>query len=248
MKRSRLPLLLLLLGMLISLILIAVFLPLGIAAGLILFAAVLVLAGIFLARRRNTDSSRPVLPGWPIIAGLVIPALALLAVVLIRSMTAQPPAACQPIQAASARPAPPPVSAQDYFSQGDAESDRGLCDQAIANYTRAIARKPDHAQAYNNRAYTHIMRQEYALALPDLDRAIQIRPNYVNALMNRADIHNFYYAIDYASALADYDRVIQLGAQGTSVCGHRLLALHHGWNLGTLAGILSMLVTHACGG
>ena len=71
-----------------------------------------------------------------------------------------------------------------------------------------------------NRAYTYMMKHEFALVLPDLDQAIRIRP--------------------------DYDRVIQLGAQQTSVCGHRLLAQHHGWNLGTISGVIFLIFTYAC--
>ena len=82
--------------------------------------------------------------------------------------------------------------------------------------------------------------QQYALALPDLDRAIAIRPDYLNALMNRGDIYNYYYAIDYDRALADYDRVLNLpGAEHTSVCGHRMLAANHGWNPGVLVDIMT---------
>jgi tetratricopeptide (TPR) repeat protein len=78
--------------------------------------------------------------------------------------------------------------------------------------------------------------RDYADALPDLDRAIALRPTYVNALMNRGDFYNFYYQIDRARALADYNRVLALGpaaTNGTSVCGHMFLAKHNGWNLGT---------------
>ena len=93
------------------------------------------------------------------------------------------------------------------------------------------------AEAYNNRAYTYMTIRDYADALPDLDQAIALRPTYVNALMNRGDIYNFYYQIDRARALADYDRVLALGPEathGASICGHRFLAGHNGWNLGAL--------------
>jgi hypothetical protein len=54
--------------------------------------------------------------------------------------------------------------------------------------------------------------------------------------MNRGDIYNYDYAIDRSRAIADYNRVIALGPTAihdTSVCGHRFLALHNGWNPGT---------------
>jgi tetratricopeptide (TPR) repeat protein len=130
------------------------------------------------------------------------------------------------------------VSAADYFQQGDYEFEQGRCDGAIDDYTQAIALDPQMATAYNNRAYAYMAEQNYAAALPDLDQAIALRPDYVNALMNRGDIYNYYYDIDYDKALADYDRVLALPRQSTSLCGHRLLAEHHGWNLGVVVTIV----------
>ena len=152
-------------------------------------------------------------------------------------------------------PAPPPktlVTAKDYLAQGAYDFDRGDCDAAIADYGRAIDLNHNFAEAYNSRAYAYMVKQQYALALPDLDRAIEIRPNYLNALMNRGDIYNYYYAIDYDRAVADYDRVLRLpGAEHTSVCGHRMLAANHGWNPGVLVEIMTafgMQSEPGCGG
>ena len=129
--------------------------------------------------------------------------------------------------------APPSAlnTAADYLALGDYDFDRGDYNRAIADYGRAIERKPDFAEAYNNRAYTYMTIQNYALALPDLDRAIDLRPNYVHALMNRGDIYNYYYQIDRARAISDYDRVLAAdpnAAHSTSVCGHRAIALNNG--------------------
>ena len=130
-------------------------------------------------------------------------------------------------------------TAADYMARGDHDYDLGDYACAIEAYSRAIELKPDFAEAYNNRAYTYMKMENYASALPDLDQAIQLRPDYVNALMNRGDIHNYYYQIDYDRAIADYDRVIQLHPEHTSVCGHRLLALHHGWDLSVFGDLLT---------
>ena len=115
-------------------------------------------------------------------------------------------------------------SMQDYIPQGDYAYDHGTCAQAIAAYTQVIARNPQDARAYNNRAYTYMVLHQFDRALPDLDKAIAIRPDYVNALMNRGDIYNYYYAINYDRAIADYDRVMALGPDYTSVDGHMLYA------------------------
>ncbi len=134
-------------------------------------------------------------------------------------------------------------TAQDFFELGNYQYDSGECIKAIASYTRAIEMNLNFAEAYNNRAYTNMRRQDYANALPDLDQAIKLRPNYTNALMNRGDIYNFYLK-NKDRAIADYDRVIAQGSlayQGMSVCGHRQIAVNGGmrpiifWNLLTSA-------------
>ncbi len=144
---------------------------------------------------------------------------------------------CITIHTPSSQPPAALVTAADYFVQGDYDYDRGDCTRAIADYSQAIALDPAFAEAYNNRAYAYMAQQEYARALPDLDRAILLRPDYPHALMNRGDIYNYYYQIDRPRAIADYDRLIALGpdaTRDTSVCGHRFLAKHNGWNLGTI--------------
>ena len=101
--------------------------------------------------------------------------------------------------------------------------------------------KPDFAEAYNNRAFTYMAEQNYSPALPDLDRAIALRPDYVNALMNRGDIYNYYYQIDYARAIADYNRILELGPAvytHTSLCGHLAMAHHSGNLIGAFAELL----------
>lgn len=141
------------------------------------------------------------------------------------------------------------VTAQDYLAQGDYDYEQGDCEKAIADYTSAVELNPDLAEAFNNRAYVYMLKQDYVMALPDLDRALELRPEYVNALMNRGDIYNYYYDIDYDRAVADYDQVLRVDPTAvghTSVCGHRLLALNHGWNLNVLGSLLIHGVTAGC--
>ena len=165
---------------------------------------------------------------------VVIVLLGILAVVMHISETV-PDTQCTTTHTATS-PAPLHLStAMDYFLQGDYDYEIGNCKQAITDYTTAITRDPTLSQAYNNRAYTNMRMQDYKDALPDLDKAIALNPNYIQALMNRGDIHNYYYAIDRQSAIADYEKVIALGGgRSASVCGHLFLAKHNGWNLGTV--------------
>jgi tetratricopeptide (TPR) repeat protein len=45
---------------------------------------------------------------------------------------------------------------------------------------------PDYAEGYNQRAFVNYLRQDFARALPDLDRAIALSPRHIGALSGRA--------------------------------------------------------------
>lgn len=134
-------------------------------------------------------------------------------------------------------------TAKDFFDLGNYDYDRGDCTQAIVAYSKAISLNTNFAEGYNNRAYTYMRMRNYPAALSDLNKAIALRPNYVNALMNRGDIYNFYYNKNRQKAIADYDRVISLISpdqyQSLSVCGHRMIAMQGGMNVGILFEIMA---------
>ena len=175
-------------------------------------------------------------------AAVTVLLLVFLTFAMYKSATA-PDTQCTTIHETTTTPPANLETATDYFLQGNYDYDIGNCVEAIADYTKSIKLDSKSPQTYNNRAYTYMRMQDYENALPDLDRAISLNSNYIQALMNRGDIHNYYYAIDRKSSVADYEKVIALGAtKGTSVCGHYLLAKHNGWNLGTLLDLPSALI------
>ena len=173
---------------------------------------------------------------WKVVPAIIIVGGALSVVGVHQAYTAATTNTwCTSSHTTTSQPPSQLVSAQDYFAQGDYDYDLGECDNAIAAYTQAILLDPSNAEAYNNRAYTYMMQQDYQSALNDLNRAIEIRPDYAHALMNRGDIYN-YDEVDRALAIADYERLIALGPSATAdtqVCGHLFYAEHDGWHLKT---------------
>ena len=136
-------------------------------------------------------------------------------------------------------------TAKDYFKLGNYEYDLGKCDDAIADYTKAIDLDPTISQIYNNRGFTYLMKDDYKNALTDFNKAIEIRPDYVHALMNRGDIYNYYYNIDRKKAIDDYNKIIAQGPwvfQDTAVCGHKMLAEANGWRLQTIPGMFKLIL------
>ncbi|KUF11184.1 tetratricopeptide repeat protein [Pseudoponticoccus marisrubri] len=71
--------------------------------------------------------------------------------------------------------------------------DEGMRARAQFDFLRALDRFdalvgycPFYAEGYNQRAFVNYLRQDYAAALPDLDRALELRPRHVGALSGRA--------------------------------------------------------------
>lgn len=190
----------------------------------------------FVSKKSKKFNRKPLF----ISAIVLVSLLSLFALVLYRSATA-PDMWCSKTHIPSTPPPTVLKSAIDYFEQGNYEYDTGNCSKAIISYTKSIALDPKNPQVYNNRAYTFMRLRDYQSALSDLDKALRLKPDYIQALMNRADIHNYYYQIDRASAVNDYKKAISLGAsqKETSVCGHLFLAKHNGWTLGAYLDIFS---------
>lgn len=134
-------------------------------------------------------------------------------------------------------PSQPPAALNtpaDYMAQGDYDFDQKDYARAVEDYSRAITLNPKFAEAYNNRGYTYMTMEKYPAALDDFNQALAFRPAYVNALINRGDIFNYYYQIDRARAIADYNRALALDPHNVIACGHRRVASTGGVNFGTL--------------
>ena len=57
---------------------------------------------------------------------------------------------------------------------------------AIKEFDRLATYCPTYAEGFNQRAYIHFLREDYAAALPDLDEALRLNPYHVAAQSGRA--------------------------------------------------------------
>jgi tetratricopeptide (TPR) repeat protein len=57
---------------------------------------------------------------------------------------------------------------------------------ALEEFDRLIEYCPNYAEGYNQRAFVNFLREEYELALVDLDRALDLSPTHVAALAGKA--------------------------------------------------------------
>ncbi len=91
---------------------------------------------------------------------------------------------------------------------GVARRDKGDYRRALEYLTRAIALRPDYAEAYNNRGTVFGAEGDTLRAIEDFNRAIALKPDYVAAYSNRGTA----YAIagEHDRAIADLTRAIEL--------------------------------------
>jgi len=77
--------------------------------------------------------------------------------------------------------------------QAQAVLDRGMSRRSGYDFTGALEDFniltdycPTYAEGYNQRAFVHFLRQDFAAALADLDRALELSPRHVAAMSGRA--------------------------------------------------------------
>lgn len=95
-----------------------------------------------------------------------------------------------------------------YNKRGLAHASTRNYEQAIVDYTKALALDPDYAEAYNNRSTAHLLMENYAEGVVDCNKALELAPDFVAAYVNRAIAYTGLRA--YARALVDYDKVLEL--------------------------------------
>jgi tetratricopeptide (TPR) repeat protein len=103
------------------------------------------------------------------------------------------------------------VKALDYDIRGSAYFIKGLYDQAIADYTRSIALKPEAAMAanaYNSRGLAYDTKRLYDQAIGDFTQAIALKPDLAFAYAGRGFAYEEKGLRD--PAVADYRAALKL--------------------------------------
>ena len=105
-------------------------------------------------------------------------------------------------------------TAEDYFDKGTAYLNKGMLDEAIAEYKKAIEINPNDAMAHNNLglAYLGLVYLDigmYDKAIAEFKKAIKVSPEYADADNNLAVA--YYYKGEYSLAIKHCDRAIDLG-------------------------------------
>ncbi len=92
-------------------------------------------------------------------------------------------------------------SGLDYF-------DKGLYDQAIADFTRAIEINPWLAEAHVNRGIAYEKKGQIDQAIADYNKAIEINPGLAESYHNRGVA--YFNKGQHDQAIADFTRAIEI--------------------------------------
>ena len=80
----------------------------------------------------------------------------------------------------------PDDRAQTLLDSGMARLRLGDIGKALKAFEALVAYCPDYAEGYNQRAFAHYLRQDFAPALADLDAALARSPRHIGALSGKA--------------------------------------------------------------
>jgi tetratricopeptide (TPR) repeat protein len=129
-------------------------------------------------------------------------------------------AACESVIAA------PSASADDkalaYRYRADARAEAGALTEAIADYSAALALKPDSVAALAGRGRARLARGDYDGAVGDLSEALRRAPRAVSFLLDRGHAH--LARGDAQSALADFQDAVKLEPKSAAALNSRGLA------------------------
>ena len=109
-----------------------------------------------------------------------------------------------------------PDYALTYYNRGIARSDKGDLAGAIKDYNEAIRLNPDDANSYINRGIARSDKGDLAGAIEDYNEAIRLSPDDADAYLNRGILWEENKE-DYHSAIADYQRYLDLGGERKEV-------------------------------
>jgi len=95
--------------------------------------------------------------------------------------------------------------AAQFFLRGNLQLQKREYREAIRYYTEALDKKPDFADAYNNRGLAKYRNGDREGALADYNRAIDTDPDFGATYLNRAEVR--LETGDAAGSLADLQRI-----------------------------------------
>lgn len=113
--------------------------------------------------------------------------------------------------------------AEDFFNQGNDYFVKQNYQQALVSYERAIAIKPDFAEAWTGRGIALEGLKRHSEALASHEKALAIKPDYADAWINRGVA--LARLKRYSEALASFDKALAIKPDYADAWYNRGIAL-----------------------
>ena len=111
---------------------------------------------------------------------------------------------------------------EETFNRGMNYTSKGMYDEAIEEFTKAIEKNPKNAYAYYNRGLTYHKKGKLDKAILDYDKAIEINPKEAEIYYNRGIA---YYYKDYLSqAISDWSKAVEISPDSAAIYQKRAFA------------------------
>ena len=124
----------------------------------------------------------------------------------------------------------PEDKAAAYRTRAEARSEAGATADAIADFTSALALKPDSVAAFGGRARARLFAGDHDGAIADYSEALRLAPRSSSLLLERGHAHTARGDVD--SAIADLSDAIRLDPKSASALNSRGLAWRRKGDLG----------------
>ena len=99
---------------------------------------------------------------------------------------------------------------EQFLDKGLEYADKGQHDEAISEFSKAIALNPRFADAYNHRGASYAQKRQHDKAISDYNKAIEINPNHALAYRNRGYVYKKVFG-DEKRGCSDFKRACELG-------------------------------------
>lgn len=80
-------------------------------------------------------------------------------------------------------------TAEESYLKGVVNTQKGDYQGAVFQFTQAIKKNPNYAEAYYNRGNARLVLENDREAIKDFEQAIKINPEYVDAYLSKANAH-----------------------------------------------------------
>ena len=116
------------------------------------------------------------------------------------------------------------LTAWDHFRRGNRFYDEGKFLAAVDEFSKAINKKPDYAEAYNSRGNAHKALGDKFSAIKDYNKAIKQKHGFAEAYYNRG--YMYYETGDKSRAKEDFTKAIEF-KQGYAEAYYTRGCTHH---------------------